>query len=99
MWGADAICSIPFWPGDNDDWIAYTNFMSQVIDDAIANGMMGSDVQWDLWNEPDLGIFWGRGQSQYLDMWKRGYEMLRAAIPDAVIGWTQHGGAALVRLV
>jgi hypothetical protein len=59
--------------------------MTQVIDDAIANGMTDSDVQWDLWNEPDLGIFWGRNQSQYLEMWKRGYEMIRAAIPDAVI--------------
>jgi hypothetical protein len=59
--------------------------MTQVIDDVIANGMTGSDVQWDLWNEPDLGIFWGRSQSQYLEMWERGYEMLRAAIPDAVI--------------
>jgi hypothetical protein len=85
LWGADAVCSVPFWPGDNDDWTAYTDFISQVIADAIANGMTGSDVQWDLWNEPDLGIFWGRSQSQYLDMWKRGYEMIRAAIPDAVI--------------
>lgn len=85
LWGADAVCNVPFWPGDDGDWTAYTDFMNQVIDDAIANGMTGSDVQWDIWNEPDLAIFWERSQSQYLEMWKRGYEMIRAAIPNAVI--------------
>lgn len=85
LWGADAVCNVPFWPGDDDDWTNYINFMTQVINDAMANGMTGSDVQWDLWNEPDLSIFWGRSQSQYLDMWKRGYEMIRAAIPNAII--------------
>jgi hypothetical protein len=85
LWGADAVCNVPRWPGDNGDWTEFTNFMTQVINDAKANGMTGSDVQWDIWNEPDLNIFWGRSQSQYLEMWKRAYQQIRAAIPDAVI--------------
>ena len=28
---------------------------------------------------------WGRSQTQYLEMWKRAYRQIRAAIPDAVI--------------
>jgi hypothetical protein len=85
LWGADSVCNVPLWPGDNGDWTDYTNFMTQVIHDALASGMTGSDVHWDIWNEPDLSLFWGPTQDQYLEMWKRGYEMIRAAIPDAVI--------------
>lgn len=31
----------------------------------------------DIWNEPDLTIFWNRGQTQYLQMWGRTYHRLR----------------------
>jgi hypothetical protein len=85
LWGADAVCSVPRWPGDSNDWTEFMDFMARVISDAQANGMTGSDVQWDIWNEPDLAQFWGRSQSQYLEMWKRAYQQIRAAIPDAVI--------------
>lgn len=85
LWGADAVCNVPEWPGDDNDWTNYTAFMNQVISDVIANGMTGPDVQWDIWNEPDLRLFWDRDQPQYLETWKRSYEMIRAAIPDAVI--------------
>lgn len=88
LWGADGACNVPRWPGDNGNWTEFTSFLTQVIDDAKANGMTGSDVQWDIWNEPDLITpvqFWGRDQIQYLKMWKRAYEQIRAAIPDAVI--------------
>lgn len=37
LWSADAVCSVPFWPGDNDDWTAYTDFMTQVIDDGCGS--------------------------------------------------------------
>ena len=88
LWGADAVCNIPSWPGDDDDWTEFTQFMGQVIEDAKANGMTGPDVQWDIWNEPDLITpvqFWGREQAQYLEMWKRAYQQIRAAIPEAII--------------
>jgi hypothetical protein len=88
LWGADAVCTVPRWPGDNGNWTEFTNFMTQVINDAKANGMTGPDVQWDIWNEPDLITpvqFWGRNQTQYLEMWKRAYQQIRAAIPNAVI--------------
>ena len=59
--------------------------MTQLISDAKANGMTGPDVRWELWNEPDYPAFWGGTQAQWLEMWKRGYQQIRAAIPDAVI--------------
>jgi hypothetical protein len=88
LWGADAVCPVPRWPGDNGDWSEFTSFLAQVIADVKSNGMAGPNVQWDIWNEPDLQVpvqFWGRGQEQYLEMWKRAYSQIREAIPDAVI--------------
>jgi hypothetical protein len=85
IWGADAVCRVPRWPGQNGDWTEYTNFMARLIDDAKASGMTGSDVRWELWNEPDYPAFWGGSQAQWLEMWKRGYQQIRAALPDAVI--------------
>jgi hypothetical protein len=85
IWGADAVCTVPRWPGDNGNWTEYTNFLNQLISDVRANGMTGSNVEWDIWNEPDLSIFWGRSQSQYLETWRRAYQQIRAAIPNAVI--------------
>jgi hypothetical protein len=85
IWGADAVCRVPRWPGQGGDWTEYTSFMTQLVNDAKANGMTGSDVRWELWNEPDYPAFWGGSQAQWLEMWKRGYQEIRAAIPDAVI--------------
>jgi hypothetical protein len=85
LWGADAVCTVPRWPGQGGDWTEYTNFMTQVINDVKASGMTGSNVRWDLWNEPDGAAFWGGTQAQYFEMWKRGFQQVRAAIPNAVI--------------
>lgn len=85
IWGADAVCKVPHWPGDGGDWTQYTTFIDQLITDFKAAGMTGKDVRWELWNEPDYSGFWGGTQAQWLEMWKRGYQQVRAALPDAVI--------------
>jgi hypothetical protein len=85
IWGADAVCNVPRWPGDGGNWTEYNDFMTRLINDAIANGMTGTDVRWELWNEPDHPAFWKGSQDQWLEMWKRGYQQLRAALPEAVI--------------
>jgi hypothetical protein len=83
LWGADGSCSVTD-PGDGGDWTKYTSFMTQLISDVQANQMTGADVRWELWNEPDLNIFWKGTQAQWLEMWRRGYQQVRAAIPGAV---------------
>jgi hypothetical protein len=85
LWGEDPACATPRFPGDGGDWTDYTKFMTQLISDAQALGMTGPDVRWDLQNEPDVGLFWSAPQAQWLEMWKRGYQMVRAAIPTALI--------------
>jgi hypothetical protein len=85
LWGADGACNVPHYPGDGGDWTLYTSFINQVIGDAQANGMTGPDVRWELWNEPDLSIFWKGTQAQWLEMWMRGFQQIRAALPNAVL--------------
>jgi hypothetical protein len=91
IWGADGVCNVPRWPGDNGNWSEYTTFVNRLIADARANGMTGSDVRWDLWNEPNI-FFWGRSQAQYLEMVRRGTQLVRAAIPGAVLEGPSYAG-------
>jgi len=85
LWGADGISEVPRYPGDDGDWSEFDIFLTRVIDNAIGCGMTGPDVQWDIWNEPDIETFWPRDQEQYLEMWKRAYKAIRQRLPGAVI--------------
>ncbi|KAJ9608904.1 hypothetical protein H2200_006675 [Cladophialophora chaetospira] len=83
MWGADGGESktAPF-PGDNGVLtmgFTYDEFLAQVIFDIKANDMTdGLDI--DIWNEPDISVFWQSGnQEQWIQMWGRGYATLREA--------------------
>ena len=31
-------------------------------------------MQWDIWNEPNITLFWNRPQSQYFELWRRTYQ-------------------------
>lgn len=81
LWGADGY-AITRFPGDNGDWTDYDNFLTRVINDVRAAGIT---VQWDIWNEPNLGLFWNRPQSQYFELWRRSYQRLRAEFPSQLI--------------
>ncbi|GII81709.1 beta-xylosidase [Sphaerisporangium rufum] len=81
LWGADGY-SISRFPGDNGNWTDYDNFLTRLIDDVRATG---APVQWDLWNEPNITLFWNRPQSQYFELWKRTYQRVRAAFPNQLI--------------
>lgn len=81
LWGRDATWNAPY-PGDNGDWSSYDAFLDRLIADVQSSGMT---PEWDIWNEPNLSIFWDRPQSQYLEMWQRGFERIRQAFPNAEI--------------
>jgi hypothetical protein len=86
LWGADGNSKIAM-PGDNSDWNSYDNFLTALIK-AINDNSMSSYLDLEIWNEPDLtDVFWQRDQTQYLQMWGRGYHKLRAAFPkNSIIG-------------
>ncbi len=72
------------WPctnGDCSNWVA-------MIDDVVG-ALKGSGVNFafEIWNEPDLSIFWAPGvdTTQYYQMWDSAYNELRKVAPDAQI--------------
>lgn len=81
LWGADGY-PISRFPGDNGNWTDYDNFLTRLINDVRATG---APVQWDLWNEPNLSLFWNRPQAQYFELWRRTYQRVRAAFPSQLI--------------
>ncbi len=81
LWGADGY-PISRFPGDNGDWTDYDNFLTRLIGDVRATG---APVEWDLWNEPNISLFWNRPQSQYFALWQRAYQRIRAAFPTQPI--------------
>jgi hypothetical protein len=81
LWGADGF-AISRFPGDNGNWSDYDAFLTRLIDDVRATGV---PVQWDIWNEPNLTLFWNRPQSQYFELWRRTYQRIRAAFPSHLI--------------
>jgi hypothetical protein len=81
LWGADG-SAISRFPGDNGDWTDYDNFLTRVFADVRATGV---PVQWDIWNEPNITLFWNRSQAQYLELWRRTYRRLRAEMPGTLI--------------
>jgi len=81
LWGADGY-PISRFPGDGGNWTDYDAFLNRVIADVQATGQT---VQWDLWNEPNLSLFWNRPQSQYFELWERTYDRVRQAFPNQLI--------------
>jgi hypothetical protein len=88
LWGADGY-PISRFPGDNGNWTDYDNFLTRLINDVRATG---APVQWDLWNEPNITLFWNRPQAQYFELWRRTYQRVRAAFPTDLIVGPSHAG-------
>jgi hypothetical protein len=77
LWGADGgqPDDAPY-PGDGDDWSSWDDMMACWIGDAKKYGMVEGLV-FDIWNEPDLKFFWNRPREQWLELWRRTYNLLR----------------------
>ncbi|KAB5577962.1 glycoside hydrolase superfamily [Coniochaeta sp. 2T2.1] len=85
IWGADGGqgASVPY-PGDGGDWENMEAFWNQLISDLKANNMLDGLVL-DLWNEPDLDIFWARSWDQYLEYFVRATKLVRSQLPRTLI--------------
>ncbi|MFD0578464.1 ricin-type beta-trefoil lectin domain protein [Dactylosporangium darangshiense] len=81
LWGADG-AGISRFPGDNGDWTDYDNYLTRLFSDVQAAGIT---VEWDIWNEPNITIFWNRSQAQYFELWKHTYQRIRATFPNMLI--------------
>jgi len=81
LWGADGF-PISRFPGDNGNWSDYDAFLTRLVNDVRATG---APVQWDIWNEPNITLFWNRPQAQYFELWRRTYQRIRAEFPSHLI--------------
>ncbi|MEU7870365.1 ricin-type beta-trefoil lectin domain protein [Dactylosporangium sp. NPDC049140] len=81
LWGADG-AAISRFPGDNGNWTDYDNYLNRLFSDVQAAGIT---VEWDIWNEPNITLFWNRPQAQYFELWRRTYQRIRATFPGMLI--------------
>ncbi|EED18663.1 conserved hypothetical protein [Talaromyces stipitatus ATCC 10500] len=77
IWGTDNANSSTHWPGDNGDWSSYDAFLNQLLSDIKANNMVDHTV-FDIWNEPDISIFWARSAAQWVQLYVRTHQRIRS---------------------
>jgi hypothetical protein len=75
LWGADGT-KIPLYPGDDGDWTETDKFLQQVVDDIQSNDILEGLVL-DIWNEPELDIFWDRSLDQFLEYYVHAHNFFR----------------------
>ncbi|GAB3654288.1 ricin-type beta-trefoil lectin domain protein [Glycomyces tarimensis] len=77
--GADTM-----YPCDNGDCSNWADFVATVVETLRDTGM---PMSYDIWNEPDIEIFWTRGvnSEQYFQMWDTAVREIRRVDPDAII--------------
>ncbi|HEX8521660.1 MAG TPA: hypothetical protein VF669_05335 [Tepidisphaeraceae bacterium] len=81
---SDGYSNYTSFPGDNNDYSGWENYCKNLALQATLKAGPGK-FQYDIWNEPDIGYFWSRPESQFLETWKRGYQTIRTIDPLAII--------------
>jgi hypothetical protein len=71
----------PCTNGNCSNWVTY---LDTVVGELQATGLK---FAYDIWNEPDLSIFWGPGfnTTQYFQMWDTAFREIRRIAPGATI--------------
>ncbi|KAF7527514.1 hypothetical protein G7054_g10427 [Neopestalotiopsis clavispora] len=77
IWGTDGVTSSTKWPGDNGDWTDYDKYISTLLNDLVSKNMLDGLVI-DIWNEPDLTVFWNRPLQQWVNLYVRTHKAIRA---------------------
>lgn len=72
------------WPCTSGDCSNWTTMVDDVVKELQGSGV---NFAYDIWNEPDLSIFWGPGvnTTQYFHMWDSAYKELRKVAPKSMI--------------
>ena len=85
IFGADAgQPSNTVYPCTNGNCSNWVTFLDDVVGELQATGLK---FAYDIWNEPELSIFWGPGvnTTQYFQMWDTAYQQIRRIAPNATI--------------
>ncbi|WP_329359798.1 RICIN domain-containing protein [Streptomyces sp. NBC_01483] len=72
------------YPCDNGNCSSWISFIDSTVGALQASGLKFS---YDIWNEPDISVFWTRGMNspQYFQMWDTAYREIRRIAPGAQI--------------
>ena len=76
VWGTDHANQSTKWPGDDGDWSDYDAFVNQLMSDLVARDAT-EGMNWDIWNEPDISVFWNRSTQQWVDLYVRTTQLIR----------------------
>jgi hypothetical protein len=85
VYGADGgQPSNTMWPCDNGNCANWVRFIDATVGPLQSSGFT---FAYDVWNEPDISIFWARGMNsaQYFQMWDTGVREIRRIAPGATI--------------
>jgi Ricin-type beta-trefoil lectin domain-like len=79
--GQPSNTTYPCTNGNCSDWVT---FISDVVGALQATGL---PFAYDIWNEPDISVFWpgGAQTTQYYEMWQSAYREIRSIAPNATI--------------
>jgi hypothetical protein len=72
------------YPCDNGNCSNWVSFIDSSVAALQASGL---PFAYDIYNEPDISVFWTRGMNstQYFQMWDTAYREIRRIAPDATI--------------
>ncbi|MFP4459795.1 MAG: GH39 family glycosyl hydrolase [Candidatus Zixiibacteriota bacterium] len=73
-------------PPDNDVWAKVCKNIVRHYNDGWADGFYYDINYWEIWNEPDLDIFWTGTSEEYYEMYITVAETLKAYDPSLKIG-------------
>jgi hypothetical protein len=79
--GQPSNTTYPCTNGNCSNWVT---FIGDVVGELQATGL---PFAYDIWNEPDISIFWpgGAQTTQYYQMWQSAYKEIRSVAPNATI--------------
>ena len=79
--GQPSNTTYPCTNGNCSNWVT---FIADVVGALQATGL---PFAYDIWNEPDISVFWpgGAQTSQYYQMWQSAYREIRSIAPNATI--------------
>ena len=73
-------------PKDFRKWAAICEHIVAHYTEGWADGMINAVDMWEIWNEPNLKIFWAGTNEEFLELYRVTATRLRARFPEAKIG-------------
>jgi xylan 1,4-beta-xylosidase len=91
--GADIIYRLGYsWgtinqpPADISQWVSICLHIIRHYNEGWADGFHYNITYWEIWNEPDINIFWTGTPREYYDLYKATANAIKSYDPDLKVG-------------